>query len=722
METPQATCAPSVRFGDFELSEDTGELRRRGVRVRLSGQAFDVLVLLVSTRGRVVTREELQQRLWPTSSFGDFDHGLNAAVNRLREALNDSASNPTYIETVPRRGYRFIHTVETVSSAPEPAPTPPPAPPATLPRSSVLRVAGAAVSVLLLVALVSLGVHLYRIRHAPAPPDDLTESPFTTLPGSEIGPTFSPDGSQVAFEWDGENNGAGFDLYVQAVGAENPRRLTNQPTHAWVSTAWSPDGRVIATRSTELESASLNLIPSTGGPPRRVATLFGEVHGGMRLLSWSPDSKTLAFIDHAASAPPEIKRSDLFFLDLNTMERRRVDTHCISTVLPAFSYDGTTLAFACILGYDHYTIDLLDLANGSSRRVFDSPGEISGLDWSPDGRYLYFAHSSSGGNKVLWRIDPSDPTRRTRIPTAPHIADFAINRATGRLIYAQYSQVANLWRLPINPTGRPAPFVASTRIQNNPNISPDGRRVAFESDRSGSREVWISDSEGHDLQQITSLNSLTGTPRWSPDSTKLLFDSRANGDANLYVYDTNGGGLRRVSTSTHANSLPAWSHDGKAILYTVGREGEIPSIWKVAAEGGEATKLIEDGELPIASADGAWIYFRRTRPGIVNLMRARADSSNIELLQSWHVDNMSVAWWPSGSGFYIIHPRDNAEQIDFFDLSTRRITPVYTTSHDSLGWVGGLAASSDSRWLLFNQIDQTSADLFLLTGIKPSPR
>ena len=715
METSQAVCQP-FRFGDFELSEDTGELRRRGVRVRLSGQAFDVLVLLISARPRIVTREELQQRLWPTSSFGDFDHGLNAAVNRLREALNDSASSPVYVETVPRRGYRFIYPIESAASTSNP--TPVIASPAA---KSSSRLPFILLTAVLLIVSASLAVHLYRRSHTPPPPDDLTEAPFTTLSGSEIGPTFSPDGSQVAFEWDGENNGAGFDLYVQAVGAENPRRLTQQPSRTWVSAAWSPDGRTIATRSTELQNASLNLVPSTGGPPRRVAALYGEVHGGMRLLSWSPDSKTLAFVDHATSAAPELKRSDLFFLSLDTLERRRIDTHCISTVLPAFSYDGKTLAFACILGYDHFTIDILRLADGTTRRLFDSPGEISGLDWGPDGHFLYFARSSTGGNKTLWRIDPSRPANQIRIPAAAHISDFAINRATGRLVYAQYTQVANLWRLPLNPTGRAEPFIPSTRTQNNPNISPDGKRVAFESDRSGSREVWIANSEGRDLQQITSFNSLTGTARWSPDSTRLLLDSRTSGEANLYVYDTSNGSLRKVNTSTEANSLASWSSDGKSILYTVGREGEQPSIWQVPVAGGSARKLIDNGELPIPSPDGKWIYFRRTRPGVVDLMRTHTDSTGVELAQSWHVDNMSVAWWPSGSGFYIIRPQNNTEQIDFLDLATHRTSAIYTTPHSSLDWVGGLAVASDARWLLFNQIEQTSADLFLVNGIKPAP-
>src|SRR5713226_7093197 len=97
-----------LRFGTFEVNPRSGELRKGGVRIKLHGQPFEVLTMLLERPGEVVTREELQQRLWPTDTFVDFDHGVNTAINRLREALGDSADNPRFVETLPRRGYRFI--------------------------------------------------------------------------------------------------------------------------------------------------------------------------------------------------------------------------------------------------------------------------------------------------------------------------------------------------------------------------------------------------------------------------------------------------------------------------------------------------------------------------------------------------------------------------------------------------------------------------------------
>ena len=116
MATEPTTRSRIVRFGTFEADLTTRELRKGGLRIKLQGQPFEILVMLLERPGELVTREDLQQRLWPTDTFVDFDHGVNAAINRLREALGDSADAPRFVETLPRRGYRFIAQVEEVQA------------------------------------------------------------------------------------------------------------------------------------------------------------------------------------------------------------------------------------------------------------------------------------------------------------------------------------------------------------------------------------------------------------------------------------------------------------------------------------------------------------------------------------------------------------------------------------------------------------------------------
>jgi Tol biopolymer transport system component/DNA-binding winged helix-turn-helix (wHTH) protein len=694
------------------------------MRVRLSGQAFDTLVLLVAARGRIVSREELQKALWSGSSFGDFEHGLNAAINRLRGALGDSAVEPKFIETIPRRGYRFIHPLAEADSVEEKAvaedidpaveTTPLPAR-----RRGNRDVWLAVLLALLLIAAGTIGVHLVRRRSSP-PSADVKESPLTTLPGSEVSPTFSPDGSQIAFEWDGENDGVGFDLYVQTVGEQNPRRLTHDLLQPWMSAAWSPDGRYIAVPAGEQSSATIQLIPATGGPGRPVAPLQAEFHYPGD-LSWSPDSKTIAFVE-AVKKPYAVDgvHAGLYFLPLDTLQAKFVETGCPVPVLPKFNPVENSLAFACMESMVRTSIDVLHLDSGKVDRLLELRGENKnmGMDWSADGRFLFYSRLDPGGGNYIWKLDVAHPERQWRLPLAHDASGLAVSRHGDRLAYVQSYSSANIWKL--NLTGQPKAesLIASTRRQNDPNLSPNGKRVAFESDRTGWGEVWIADADGHNLQQVTRFGSLTGTPRWSPDSRYLALDSRAEGKANIYVYDTMGGAMRKVNTSTEANSLPSWSTDGRFLFYASGEDIDAASIWRVPVEGGAATKIVANGDLPIPSPDGTHLFFRRLQIGSIDIMRVGLDGSDLQTVAVLPEADSSVAWWPSGGGLYILNAPGGKDRIEYLDLATGQRRLVYNLPKHSLHWIGGLSVSADGKSLLFTQVDQQSADIYMLTGLK----
>ncbi len=189
-----------VRFGVYELDLHSGELRKSGARLSLQQQPLQLLSVLLEQPGQLVTREELRKRLWPDDTFVDFEHGLNAAVKRLRDTLGDSADSPRFVETVPRRGYRFIApaSVDGTSSLPSPA--------------TEITSEGFLPRVkrgwpLLVAALSSplLGLWVYSANDRRARSSGLLRPvPFTTLAGQEVAPTFSRDGSQIAFAWSPE--------------------------------------------------------------------------------------------------------------------------------------------------------------------------------------------------------------------------------------------------------------------------------------------------------------------------------------------------------------------------------------------------------------------------------------------------------------------------------------------------------------------------------------
>src|SRR3954469_20233103 len=217
-----------VRFGAFEADAQTGELRKNGVRLRFSGQPFQVLAILLERPGEVVTREELQKRLWP-DTFVDVERNLNTAVNKIREVLGDSAETPRFVETLPRRGYRFIGVLQ--SPAEPVAPVVTVEPDRAPPRRHTRRKVAAGVLAIMVLVFGAMVAYRWHWQQRPQEQEALTAVPFTALPGEENAPAFSPDGSRIAFAWNGDPapGTRGFDLYVKAIGGETLLRLTRHP-------------------------------------------------------------------------------------------------------------------------------------------------------------------------------------------------------------------------------------------------------------------------------------------------------------------------------------------------------------------------------------------------------------------------------------------------------------------------------------------------------------
>jgi DNA-binding winged helix-turn-helix (wHTH) protein len=280
------TATPArIRFGPFEVCPDSKELRKNGTRLKLSNQAIEILLILVGDPGRLATREQLKQTLWPDASFGDFNHGLNVAVNRLREALGDSAENPRFVETLPRKGYRFIAPVNGLSLS-EPNNNTQSAiqadnTPKTSVRWSLLAYWASAVMVISL-AIVSLVLH-NRNRQSDLHQRTLTRVTFDS--GLQMGATWSPDGRLIAYSSD---RGGKFDIWLQQVSGGDPVQVTHGPSQNW-QPDWSPDGRYIAYRSEEGEGG-IYVIPALGG-----AALMRKIAPFGYYPRWSPDGSQILF-------------------------------------------------------------------------------------------------------------------------------------------------------------------------------------------------------------------------------------------------------------------------------------------------------------------------------------------------------------------------------------------------------------------------------------------
>ena len=353
MEASAAQVPSVIRFGVFELDARSGELRRSGVLLNLQDQPLKVLECLLERPGELVTRDALRQRLWPGDTFVDFEQGVNAAVKRLRETLADSAESPRFVETLPRRGYRFIAPVERdTRDRPGPAPAAPDQrasltgtqfPSAVGEKTpAVVRRWRRALSAAGAIALVLLTIAAW-LRRAPAemPAAPLSLIALTTLTGSEYGPTFSPDGRQVAFAWDGEQQDNS-DIYVKLVGSSEVRRLT---THAAVDSApqWSPDGKWIAyVRSESPTSDRIRVMSSLGGSERTLSQFPLR-----QPATGSPDGRYVV-AGRASGGGAADQHNGIYLVPVDIGEPRPI-TQAVAPAndgWPAFSPDGRRLAYA----------------------------------------------------------------------------------------------------------------------------------------------------------------------------------------------------------------------------------------------------------------------------------------------------------------------------------------------------------------------------------------
>jgi Tol biopolymer transport system component len=493
---------------------------------------------------------------------------------------------------------------------------------------------------------------------------------------------------------------------------DRPLRLTDHPA-TWLAAAWSPDGRSIAISRVAGESdAGVYLVPAAGGPERQIASQhFGRWAGND--VSWSPDGKQIAFTDHPPASA--IGTELLFLLSLDTLEEKPVKTNCKTASTPSFSPHGDLLAWVCVDTWNSVSLLISRLSDGHTERLLQGIAGIHGIAWSEDGNRIVFSSPWWGD---LWETSLSQPGHAEKLPFGHDASDVAVSRVGHRLTYVQGVKSVNIWRLDLSGSPpRAQKFIASSRAQLAPNISLDGSKIAFQSDRSGGSEVWVCNADGSNAVQLTSFGTeQTGMPRWSPDGKRIAFDSRVGGEANIYIVDPNGGTPRKVSIDVRGNNLPSWSHDGRWIYFVNGEDARDPAIWKVSPEGGHAVRISQaDATFPLESPDGQYVYFSHHR----RLRRVRTDGSAEQEVEGMpQLQFNGDTWAPTASGVYFMADVEHHTELDFFDFKTQKVRRVFTLEKSLPGWSGGVSISPDGKWLLYPQLDGSSSDLMMIENWK----
>ena len=542
--------------------------------------------------------------------------------------------------------------------------------------------------------------------------------PLTALPGSESEPSFSPDGNQVAFSWNSETE-ENWDIYVKVVGAGTPLRLTTNPG-ADNSPAWSPDGRYIAfLRQAELGSGFF-LIPPLGGLERQVSPAIpNRVGVNSPYVAWVPDCKMLVLADRLSVDDPV----SLFLLSLDTGERRRLTVPPPKTFgdgSPSISPDGKTVAFVRTESLSVQDIYRVSLTGGEPKRLTFDKRRIFGMTWNHATGELLFS-SGRGGNDRLWHISRSGGEPRL-VPGMPEVASLlAISPQGRRLAFTRWILDTNVYRFALTPEHspqvKPERLISSTRLDQGPQYSPDGERIAFASNRSGTWEIWICDRDGMNCSQLTSMNGpITGTPHWSSDNRHIAFDSRPGGDPDIYIIGVEGGTPRRLTSDPSQEVVPSWSRDGRWVYFASNRTG-VYQIWKVPAEGGHAIQVTKGGGFHgHESLDGRQLYYAKS-PNQPGLWKVPVDGGEeTPVMESLHGGFWGY-WEVTGSGIYYVDRRETERGgfryfLNFRDFRFNRDRQVL--AFEKRPFNSGLAISPDGRWCLYAQADQSETDIMLV--------
>ena len=699
---PPSSNFQRIAFDRFEADLRSGELRKEGRRIRLQAKPFQLLALLLEHAGEVVAREEICRKLWNADTFVDFDHSLGTAINKIREALSDSAEQPRFIETLPRRGYRFIGEI----SIPLQATSSLELAPSKSTRWMQVVVAGAFV-----VSLGALaGMFAYRWSQQRRQPEQraFTPFPFTALQGDETSPAFSPDGSRIVFAWTGDpGSGAiGYDLYVKAIGSETLLRLTHHPSE-WLAPAWSPDATQIVFHRMAGADTGLYVVPALGGPERKLRSTRVP-YAVATHISWSPDGKWIAFSD-----PLPTETADrIYFLNPDTLETRPLphNPKCRHEAMPVFSHSGAQLAYLCVRSTNEFELYSIALPDAPPRFITAFSNFPNGVAWSADDRSLILGQFTAEGPE-LYEVNLAKGSS-LRLPMPANAVWPAVSPKGGKLAFTTSSDNINIWRKDLlHPKLPSVKLLSSTREQNNPQYSPDGAHVAFDSTRSGPWRLWVSNADGSNLVQIASLDADVGNPRWSPDSKHVVFDAKLGDHFESFIVDISERIPRKLITNTPDVSTPSWSHDGNWIYFR-SHEALGHKLYRCPANGGEKLLVSADldGTTPLESPDGLEVYFsaREVNALLKKVSLSRPDGVPLSVGLP-PVSNLTL-WTITGRGIYFV-PAEAPRSLRYFDFSTKQIRELFQLDKD---FGGGLSVSPDGRYLLYSQVDEENTDIMLV--------
>jgi Tol biopolymer transport system component/DNA-binding winged helix-turn-helix (wHTH) protein len=631
-----------LRFGPFLLDLRAGELRRNGIKVRVPDQSIKALGLLLENPGEVVTREDLHRKLWPNGTIVEFDRGINSVIKRLRQALEDSAEEPKFVETLPRRGYRFLVSVERAEPA-EPIGAAKPEPAGNGFEGQTIshdRMAeklrqggmgarnglgiGLAVLVVVLAIAYVFGPKRWSIRHQASSVFQAMRFTRLTTSGKVRLAAITPDGKYVAHVVE---DGGQESLWVRQVATTSNVQIVPPAEVKYWGVTISPDGNYVYFVRREREFPGVGLlyqVPVLGGILRRLVV---DVDSAVAV---SHDGRRLAFVRNRPSA--SLNESNLVVTDA---DGSRGQTIAVRNDLdffgwgagPAWFPDGKVIATRAGSFSPSRDFTLLAVqADGkgeqpvSSRRWIDM-GQVT---WLPDGSGLLMTATDTVSFRAealrpgwrettsrsqIWQVSYPDGQARRITNDLNRYDGVGVTADATTLVTVQRELNSGIWLVPAGSANRAQQVIFGVGQYDGVDglsWTSDGR-VVYASNTGGHSGLWVMDSDGRNGRPLTVDAQTDRQPSVCGDSGYVVFTSNRTGNQNIWRMNLDGGSPRQL-TRGNADWRPTCSPDGKWVFYQSEHSGM--RSWRVSIEGGEPMPVTDQFSTSSAvSPDGKWVCY-----------------------------------------------------------------------------------------------------------------
>jgi Tol biopolymer transport system component/tRNA A-37 threonylcarbamoyl transferase component Bud32 len=483
--------------------------------------------------------------------------------------------------------------------------------------------------------------------------------PLTTAPGLEQDPAWSPEGTRIAYASDESGN---MDIWVRQIAAGQRLNLTKDYTGYDGKPAWSPNGEWIAFVS-KRDGGGIFMIPALGGIPKRVVSLsFApclSYIGAIPPVCWSPAGTELAYaVD-----------GNLYIIPASGGTPTPVPLPPTGLIIgysePAWSSDRERIACTGFVATGVSTSQIWSVRCDGSDPLPVTRGKAfnSNPIWSPDGRQLFFLSDQGGSRDIWWvpvdaRGKPTGPARSLTVGVG--VGAIAISRDGTKLVYTKVVERSNIWSIPVvqDRTLTLDDAVALTSENHYIellSISPDGKWIAFDSNRSGNQDIWIMRKDGSDLRQLTTNPAHDWVGSWSPDGKQIAFQSLRSGNRDLYIMPVAGGAVTPLTNHPAEDFIPIWSPDGEKIAFSSNRSGNM-DVWVMPSNGGEPVQLTfhEAQEFLLRwSPDGKQLVFNSKRTGRCELFLIPAEGGEpVQLTHGAWSDIYPRFWSADGRTIY----------------------------------------------------------------------